>query len=69
MSVGKLQQVEQERGKPIKAVLIELHEKHGSLKKVADELGVTRSTLWAWLLRTGLEEKSILVEREAYGNK
>jgi predicted transcriptional regulator len=60
---GKYKAIEAERGKPIRELLIELFEKHGSTKKVAKELGVSQSTLSTWLSIHGLKLKTILVVR------
>lgn len=60
----KMQEVEQERGKPIADILQELYEEHGSQQAVAAALGVTQGTISLWLLRAGLAQKTIIVRRD-----
>jgi transcriptional regulator with PAS, ATPase and Fis domain len=65
---NKMKLLEAQEGKPIKEILQEKYEQFGSQNKVADELGVHQSTLWTWLLKLGLEQKTVLVPRE-YNNQ
>lgn len=59
---NKMEQVQQERGKPLKQVLVELWDQHGSQQAVADELGVTQGTISLWMLRLGLTFKTVIVD-------
>lgn len=59
-----MKHIEQERGKPIAAVLAELFDQYGSQVAVANELGINQGTLSMWLLRLGLKQHTVLVERE-----
>lgn len=60
----KLQELEAASGRPARDVLQELFRVHGTQVAVAAELGISQSTLSVWLLRLGLEQKTVLVERE-----
>lgn len=58
-------EVEQERGKPLKELILECWDKHGSQQGIADELGVSQGTISLWMLRLGLSFKTIIIdERE-----
>jgi len=59
---NKMDKVQQERGKPLKELIVEYWEKHGSQQGVADELGVTQGTISLWMLRLGLSFKTIIVD-------
>lgn len=61
---SKMQDIEAEKGKPIRDVLSNLYSIHGKQKFVANELGIDQSTLSIWLVKLGLREKTILVPRE-----
>lgn len=56
MAVKKRKLIEAEYGKPMRQILIELFEKHGSQTQIAQELGVNQSTISDWVLRCGLRE-------------
>jgi transposase-like protein len=64
MAHRKMEQIAEEKGKPIRQILQEEFEKHGSQVAVAKELGINQSTLSYWLLKLNLEQRSVLVERE-----
>lgn len=59
----KMQLIEQERGKKIDEILIELFQQHGNVYLVANELGVSQSTISTWLMRLGMEIRSIVVRK------
>jgi hypothetical protein len=59
---NKMLKVQNERGKPIKQILFELWDKHGSQQAIAEELGVSQGTISLWMLRLGLTFKTIMVE-------
>lgn len=65
MPPSKIEELEHQEGRPIREILQEMFEKHGSQAKVAKELGVNQSTVSYWLLKLGLEQKTVLVEKEA----
>lgn len=64
---SKLKQIENARGRPMPEILRELYARHGSQVEIARELGVSQSTVSLWLMRFGLREKKILVERRTVG--
>lgn len=64
MTSSKVQALEQARGKPLKAILIEVFMREGSTTAAARELGVSQGTISLWLLRCGLEIKSIVIDKE-----
>lgn len=59
-----MQQIESREDKPIKDLLLELFDKHGRQTTVASSLGINQGTLSNWLLRLGLEQKTVLIERK-----
>jgi len=59
-----MKEIEIREGRPIKDVLVELFNRYGTQRAVADALGVDQSTLSYWLLRLGLEQRTVLVDRE-----
>jgi transcriptional regulator with PAS, ATPase and Fis domain len=61
---SKMIEIQQERGKPLKQVIKDLWEEHGSQQAVADELGVTQGTISLWMLRLGLTFKTIIVDQK-----
>lgn len=61
---NKMLNVQNERGKPIKQILFELWDKHGSQQAIAEELGVSQGTISLWMLRLGLTFKTIMVEEK-----
>jgi hypothetical protein len=64
MAKSKMKLTAEQYGKPLRQVLIDLFEKHGSIRPVAKELGVQQSTVSYWLLRERLELVSRAVESE-----
>lgn len=62
---NKMTAIEEREQRPIREILQELFQKHGSQARVAEELGVNQSTVSYWLLKLGLEQKTVLVEKEA----
>lgn len=64
----KYTEIEREKGKPIKDVLRELYEKHGTRRNVqqavADELGVSQPIVSSWIQKANLQPKVVLIERE-----
>lgn len=61
---GKINEIERREGKPIADILIAAYETHGSQTEVAKALGVGQSTISLWLIRLGLQEKTVLVPRK-----
>lgn len=61
---SKFKKVEIAKGKPMRAILKEAFERSKSQQAVASELGVTQGTISLWLMRCGLETKTIVVDRE-----
>lgn len=61
---SKVPMIETERGKPLKAVLLEDFPKFGTLAALARSYGVTPATMNYWLLKCGLTIKTELVEME-----
>ena len=66
---SKVKLLENQHGKPIAQILREAYQTWGNQKDVAKALGVNQSTVSYWLLKCGLEEKSILVEREVHSGR
>ena len=58
-----MDEIEVKEGKPITAVLDERYEAHRTQSKVAKSLGISQSTLSIWLVKLGLEQKTILVRK------
>ena len=57
--------IEKQEGRPIRQVLIDLFAEYGNQVKVAQKLNISQSTLSIWLLKLDLEQRTVLVEREA----
>jgi predicted transcriptional regulator len=57
-----MESIQKQKGKPIKQILFELWDKHGSQQAIAEELGVSQGTISLWMLRTGLTFKTIMVD-------
>lgn len=57
---SKMREMEQEFGQPIDELLIYLFDELGSQRAVAEELGVSQSTVSIWLLKLGLEQTTVL---------
>jgi len=62
---SKIKSIEQEKGKSIQDILIELYETHGNLYAIADELGTSQGTISLWIMKHGLEFKTTLVKKSA----
>lgn len=54
MAKSKAAVIEKQHGKPLKTVLIEAHERLGSVTAVAKELGVSQGTMSVWFALNGL---------------
>lgn len=61
---GKYQEIERKYGQPMQAVLTALFAEHGSQRAVARVLGVNQSTLYTWLLKLRLTQKTVLVSED-----
>lgn len=59
---GKLKEIEQNAGKPIKQVLIDDFNELGTQSALAEKYDVTQSTITYWLMKLGLQTKTILVD-------
>lgn len=59
----KMLEIEAAWDADIVEVIKNFYEQYQTQEAVADQLGITQGTLWSWLVRLGLEEKKILVER------
>ena len=62
---GRLAELKHEHGENVKALMIEIYNKHGNVADAAKELGVEPSTFHNWCYRLKLEIKRILVETDA----
>ena len=51
--------IEAEYGKPLRDNLIDLYDEHRSMAVVAEQLGVSRGTIWGWRLRIGLSDADL----------
>lgn len=58
---SKMRDIQQERGKSLKQLIIELWDQHGSQRAIAEELGVSQGTISLWMLRLGLSFKTVIV--------
>jgi len=61
--MSKIEQEAETKGVTACELLIQLFNTYGSQKAVADQLGVSQSTISTWLLKCSLEKKTVLVER------
>lgn len=59
---SRIVEIEAEYGMPIRRVLEELYQQHGTLDGVADALGISQGTLSQWLWKLGLKIEKRLVE-------
>lgn len=62
--MAKLQLIEAQAGKPIKEVLIDLYQKHGTQEGVAAALGVSQGMVAMWITANNLEVRRTLVEKK-----
>jgi hypothetical protein len=56
-------ETEQKHGLPMAKLLKSLYARLGTRGQVCAYLGVSANTLYVWLLRCGLEQKTVLVDR------
>lgn len=63
---AKLRELEAATGRPAQEVLAEMFTELRTQVQVAKRLGISQSTLSVWLLKLGLEQRTVLVpvERE-----
>lgn len=59
---GKLRAIEDEIGKPIRDILIEDFNQLGSQSALAEKYDVNQSTVAYWLMKLGLQQKTILID-------
>jgi len=64
MATNRMREIEEKEKRPIQEVLTDLYEEHGTQAAVAKQLNIRQSTLSYWLLKLGLEQKTVLVQRE-----
>jgi len=62
--MSKWKEIEEQYGETMENILPPLFEEHGSQHAVAKTIGISQPTLYMWLLKLGLEQKTILVRRE-----
>ncbi|MBI5671270.1 MAG: hypothetical protein HZC41_25010 [Chloroflexi bacterium] len=58
---SKYQQIEKEYGRSMAEILTDKFAQYGSQRSVAKALGVDQATVYTWLLKLGLKQKTILV--------
>ena len=58
-----MSEVQRVHGKPLRDLLIELYAEYGTGAAVSAALGISVNTLYVWVMRCGLEPKTILVDR------
>lgn len=56
MPSDKFHLIEAEYGKPMEEILVELYQKFGNQREVAEELNVSKSSISWWLTRCGLRQ-------------
>jgi len=59
--VSKYKQIERKYGKPMREILIDLFARLRSQRAVANELDVDQATVYTWLLKLQLEQRTSLV--------
>lgn len=59
---NKMHEVQKQKGKPLRDLILEYWDKHGTQQGVADELGVSQGTVSLWMLRLGLTFKTTIVD-------
>lgn len=64
MKTSKQAAIEEKFGKPLKNLLPELMEQHGSVGAVAIALEVSQPTISLWLKICGLKLKTIIVSQQ-----
>lgn len=63
MPASKIKEIEKRQGMSMSDILRTLYEQHDTQSDVAAALGVSQSTIFRWLQRLGLVEKTILVPK------
>ena len=61
---NRIPEVEQERGVPIDQLIPDLLNRLGSQKAVADELGLSQTTISTWLKENGYVPKTVYVKEQ-----
>lgn len=61
---NKLQEIEENRGIPMRKLIPQLFDQLGSQKAIAEELGVTQGTISVWMTRLGLHIKTVIIEAD-----
>lgn len=61
---SRMVEIEEQQGKPMSDILIEMYRHFNSQKEIADKLGISQPALSLWLVRLGLKEKTVLVPRD-----
>jgi hypothetical protein len=61
---SKYSEIETRYGKPMKSILTDLFRSHITESAVADELGVSQSTVNQWLVKLRLKKQTLLVPDE-----
>lgn len=56
----RIKQLEKKHGKPLREILIEAFNRHGSQSAVAESLGVSQPTISLWLIRVNLKQQTVL---------
>jgi hypothetical protein len=64
MKRSKYSELEKTHGKPLKQLLPELMEQHGSVTAIANALNVTQGTVSLWIRIHGLKIKTIIVSND-----
>jgi hypothetical protein len=59
---NKMNELQAQKGKPLRELIIEYWDKHGTQQGIADELGVSQGTISLWMFRLGLTFKTIIVD-------
>ncbi len=59
----KMREVEERYHRPLEKLLPEMYNEMG-LPAMSDELGISRSTLWYWLLRYGISVQRVAVSSD-----
>ena len=60
---NKMTEVQRIYNKPLRELLIELYAQYGTAVQVSNVLNVSVNTLYIWVMRCGLEQKTVLVDR------
>lgn len=62
MRTNQIKRIEQEKGKPLKQVLLDMYPDHPSQTGLAKALKVSQGTVAGWLMRYRLKEVKRLVD-------